>query len=348
MRPLRPVGIVGYGAYVPIYRIKASEIGRLWGHDGCALPIVEKAVAGPDEDMTTIAFEAARYALMRARINPREIGAVFIGSESKPYAVKPSGTIVAEALGIGSHLLAADYEFACKAGTEAFQTCIGLVSSGMTKYAMAIGADTAQGRPADDLEYTAASGGAAFVFGLKSDETVAYVEGSCSYATDTADFWRRAGQPYPRHFGRFTGKPAYFRHVVTAARKLMEELGLGPEDFDWAVFHQPNTKFPIKAAKMLGIDRKKLEPGLLVPYVGNTYSGSSPLGLAATLDVAEPGDRILMVSYGSGAGSDAFSFVVQDAIEEKRPLAPPVRVFIERKKYLDYASYARFRGKLLK
>jgi len=174
------------------------------------------------------------------------------------------------------------------------------------------------------------------------------VEASCSYATDTADFWRRAGEPYPRHFGRFTGKPAYFRHVVNAARKLMEELGLGPGDFDWAVFHQPNTKFPLKAAKMLGIDREKLNPGLLVPVIGNTYSASSPLGLAATLDVAEPGDRILMVSYGSGAGSDAFSFVVQEAIEEKRGLAPPVRAFLERKMYLDYASYARFRGKLLR
>ncbi|HEW89743.1 MAG TPA: hydroxymethylglutaryl-CoA synthase [Candidatus Bathyarchaeota archaeon] len=348
MKPIRPVGIIGYGGYVPAYRIRASEIGRMWGNDGCALPIVGNAVAGPAEDMTTIAYEAARYALLRARIDPHEIGAVFIGSESKPYAVKPSGTIVAEALGIGSQLLAADYEFACKAGTEAFQTCIGLVGSGMARYAMAIGADTAQGKPADELEYTAASGGAAFIFGLKSSETVAYVEGSCSYTTDTADFWRRAGQPYPAHFGRFTGKPAYFRHVITAAKMLMEELGLGPEDFDWAVFHQPNTKFPIKAAKMLGIPREKLEPGLLVPYIGNTYSGSSPLGLAATLDVAKPGDRILMVSYGSGAGSDAFSFVVQEAIEEKRPLAPPIKAFLIRKKYVDYASYARFRGKLLK
>ncbi len=348
MKPLRPVGIMGYGAYVPVYRIEASEIGRMWGNEGCGLPIVEKAVAGPDEDMTTIAYEAARNALARARVDPREIGAVFIGSESKPYAVKPSGTIVAEALGAGSHLLAADYEFACKAGTEAFQTCMGLVGSGMVKYAMAIGADTAQGKPADELEYTAASGGAAFIFGLKSDETVAYVEGSCSFSTDTADFWRRAGQPYPRHFGRFTGEPAYFRHVLTAASMLMEELGLGPDDFDWAVFHQPNTKFPLKAAKKLGIPKEKLEPGLLVPIIGNTYSASSPLGLAATLDVAEPGDRILMVSYGSGAGSDAFSFVVQDAIEEKRPLAPPVKAYLERKRYIDYATYVRFRGKLLK
>ena len=350
MKPVRDVGIVGYGAYIPAYRLPAQEISNLWreGQDRNYLPIKQKSVPGPDEDTITISIEAARNALSRAGLNAREIRAVWVGSESHPYAVKPSGTLVSQVLGVKPDTVSADLEFACKAGTEAMQAAIALVGSSMGEYALAIGADTAQGKPADELEYTAASGGAAFVFGLKSDETVAYVEGSCSYTTDTADFWRRAGQPYPAHFGRFTGKPAYFRHVITAARMLMEELGLGPEDFDWAVFHQPNAKFPIKAAKMLGIPTEKLEPGLLVRYIGNTYSGSSPLGLAATLDVARPGDRILMVSYGSGAGSDAFSFIVQDAIEEKRPLAPPIRAFIARKKYVDYASYARFRGKLLR
>ena len=347
MKPLSAVGIVGYAGYIPVYRIKAAEIGRVWG-TGCKYPIIEKAVAAIDEDATTMAVEAARYAVARAQINPEEIGAIYVGSESKPYAVKPSGTIVAEALGISSQLLAADYEFACKAGTEAFQTCIALVASGMVKYGMAIGADTAQGRPSDELEFTAASGAAAFIFGKKSEETIAYVEGTHSYSTDTPDFWRRPEEPYPSHYWRFTGKPAYFKHVLSAAKGLMEELNLTPDDFDYAVFHQPNTKFPLAAAKMLGIEEEKIKPGLLVPIIGNTYSASSPLGLAATLDVAKPGDRILMVSYGSGAGSDAFSFVVQDAIEWKRPLAPPIAAFVNRKKLVDYACYTRYRRKLRK
>lgn len=344
MKTANAVGIAGYGAYIPMGRLRGSEICRVWG--GFEPPIEEKAVSAMDEDAVTIAVECARYAVKRANIDPCEIGAIYVGTESKPYAVKPCGTVVAEAIGATPNVTAADYEFACKAGTEAFQTCAGLVSSGMVKYAMAIGADTAQGRPADALEYTVACGGAAFIFSLKSDRTLAYLEGSRSYVTDTPDFWRRGLEMYPRHGNRFTGDPAYFSHIIGAAKGLLGELGYGASDFRYAVFHQPNVKFPIKVAKTLGFGMDALKPGLIVSNVGNTYAGSTPLGLAATLDVAKPGDRILVVSYGSGAGSDAFSFVVQDAIDGCRDLDPPVSLFISRKRYLDYSIYMKVRGKI--
>ncbi|MEM2961094.1 MAG: hydroxymethylglutaryl-CoA synthase, partial [Candidatus Bathyarchaeia archaeon] len=220
MKPKTSIGIIGYGGYIPSYRIKTSEIARVWGKDDESL----QAVSGLDEDSITLASEAARYALKRAGINPREIGAIYIGSESKPYAVKPSGTIVAEVIGASPNLTAADLEFACKGGTEAIQACMGLIAGGMIKYGLAIGVDTAQAAPSDDLEYTVACGGAAFILGSKTDDAVAYIEGSTSYVTDTPDFWRRAQQPYPSHAGRFTGEPAYFKHVVNAAKNLMSEL----------------------------------------------------------------------------------------------------------------------------
>jgi hydroxymethylglutaryl-CoA synthase len=344
VKAVNTVGIVGYGAYIPMGRLKCSEICRVWGSSEA--PIEEKAVAAMDEDAVTISVECARYALKRADISPEEIGAIYVGTESKPYAVKPCGTIVAEAIGATPQVTAADYEFACKAGTEAFQTCIGLVSSRMVKYAMAIGADTAQGRPADALEFTVACGGAAYIFGAKSERTIADLEGSYSYVTDTPDFWRRGLEMYPRHGNRFTGEPAYFQHVIGAAKGLMGELGFGPGDFKYAVFHQPNVKFPIKAAKTLGFGMDAIKPGFVVPSVGNTYAGSTPIGLAATLDMAAPGDRILVVSYGSGAGSDAFSFVVKGAIEGDRHLDPPVSTFIGRKRYVDYSIYMKLRGKI--
>ncbi|BAA29768.1 hydroxymethylglutaryl-CoA synthase [Pyrococcus horikoshii] len=345
LKPIKDVGIVGYGAYVPMYRIRNEEIGRVWGISN--FPIEEKAVPGLDEDAITIGIEAARNALKRAKIDPKDIRAIWFGSESKPYAVKPSSTVIAEAIGATPDLEAADFEFACKAGTEALQAAIGFVASGMAKYAMAIGADTAQGRPGDHLEFTAGAGGAAFIIGEKSSETVAYFEGSYSYVTDTPDFWRRQHEHYPRHGNRFTGEPAYFHHVVTAAKTLMDELGLTPEDFDYAVFHQPNVKFPLVAARMLGIPKEKVLPGLLSGRIGNTYSGATMVGISAVLDIAKPGDRILWVSFGSGAGSDAFSIVVQDAIEEKRNLAPKVEDYIKRRKVIDYALYAKARRKYI-
>ncbi|MDD4126064.1 MAG: hydroxymethylglutaryl-CoA synthase [Methanomicrobium sp.] len=345
------VGIITYGAYIPRYRIKTEEIARVWGSNGAeianGLGVFEKSVPDLDEDSLTISVNAARFALARRAVNPDDIGAIYVGSESHPYAVKPTSVTVGEAIGATPVMTAADYEFACKAGTAGIQTCMGLVKSGMVKYGVAIGADIAQGAPGDALEYTAAAGGAAFVIG--NDDVIAEINDTCSYSSDTPDFWRREGQAYPRHGGRFSGEPAYFKHIQGAAKLMMEKMGTKPSDYDYAIFHQPNAKFPRTVAAMLKFTSEQIKPGLAVPRLGNTYSGAVPVGLSATLDIAKPGDRIFVTSYGSGSGSDAFDITVTDAIETKidRKAAPSVEDMLNDKIYLDYALYAKHKGKIV-
>ncbi|MGB6034445.1 MAG: hydroxymethylglutaryl-CoA synthase [Bacteroidota bacterium] len=343
------VGIVGYGAYLPRYRIKAEVIARQWGADPVAisrgLQLNEKTVPGQDEDTITISVAAARDAISRAGIDPTEIGAVYIGSESHPYAVKPSGTILIDALGIGPHVHVASYEFACKAGSEAMYVAFSLVKSGEMKYAMGIGADTSQGAPGDALEYSASAGGAAFIMG--NERVVAEILFTHSFTSDTPDFWRREGEYYPRHGGRFTGEPAYFKHILGSGTALLEKSGMPPRDFKYAVFHMPNGKFPQEAGKRLGFTKDQLATGWIVPWMGNTYSGSSPTGLAAILDEAAPGDQIFMVSFGSGAGSDGFIFRVTDEIARVQDRAAKVRDLLDNEKiYLNYGEYAKFRQKI--
>jgi hydroxymethylglutaryl-CoA synthase len=344
-------GIVGYGAYIPRNRIKVEEIAKVWGADAPSykkgLMLEEKSVPSPDQDTITMSVEASKNALKRAGIDPVDIGAVYIGSESHPYAVKPSGTVLAEALGATPEVHTADFEFACKAGTEGMFVALNLVKAGVVKYGLGVGADTSQGAPGDALEYSAAAGAAAFIFG--KDKVVAEVLDTYAYMTDTPDFWRREYEYYPQHGGRFTGEPAYFKHVVGAAKGIMNKAGMQAGDFNYVIFHQPNGKFPFKAGKILGFSRQQIEPGWLVNKLGNTYSGSSPLGLTATLDIAKPGDHILLVSYGSGAGSDAFILKVTPRIDEVRDLAPLTREILDHnKKYLEYGEYAKFREKIRK
>lgn len=345
------VGIVSYGAYVPRYRIKPEEIGRIWGVDGKGmgkgLMIYQKSVPGVDEDVITISTEAARYMMARVPdVSPQDIGALYVGSESHPYAVKPTATVVAEAIEATPALTAADMEFACKAGTAGIQACMGLVASGMIKYGVAIGADTSQGAPGDALEYSASAGGAAFLIGSK--KVIAKINKTLSFTTDTPDFWRREGQPYPLHGGRFTGDPAYFKHITSAAKMLLKEMGTVPKDYKYAVFHQPNGKFPTRVASMLGFEQEQIDAGLLTPNIGNTYSGAVPLGLSAVLDKAEPGDRIFVTSYGSGAGSDAFDITVTDEIKNyQRNNAPTIDKVTADPVYVDYGLYTKFKGMII-
>ena len=168
-----------------------------------------------------------------------------------------------------------------------------------------------------------------------------------SYTSDTPDFWRREGEFYPRHAGRFTGEPAYFHHVSSATNGLLERSGMKPEDFRFAVFHMPNGKFPLRAGKAAGFKPEQLEQGWVVNLMGNTYSGSSPTGLASCLDVANPGDNILITSFGSGAGSDSFVIRCTDRLAEIQKKAPATRdQLADGRIYLDYGKYVAYRGKI--
>jgi len=335
-------GIVGYGVYTSKFRIKEGNIER-------AVPFI-------DEDAITAAVEAGKLALISSGVDSSLIGKVYVGSESNPYAVKPIASKVAQVLKLGEEdedvqsVDAVDTEFACKAATSMFKDAASLVSHPKFSipYAMVIGADNSQAAPRDcpggELDFFVGFGGCAFIFG--KHDVIAEVEGWHSCTSDTPDFWRRDGEQYPMHGGRYTGDPAYFKHIRKAAKKLMERLNLQAKDINYFIAHQPNPHFPVRIAKELGFKEEQYMPSLQVAKFGNTYSGSSPIGLAAVLDIAKPHERILMVSYGSGAGSDAYSFITTSQILEKRERQKfTVRYQAESRfiEYLDYPTYRRLK-----
>ena len=336
-------GIVGYSVYTSRFRIKEGG-GR------------ERSVPFTDEDAVTAAVEAGKLSLIHAGIDSALVGKVYVGSESNPYAVKPIASKVAQVLKLGEEdgdvqgVDAVDTEFACKAASSMFKDAAALVNypkSGM-KYAMVVGADNSQaaprGCPGGELDLFVGYGGAAYIFGKQ--DVIAEFEGWYSCTSDTPDFWRRDGQQFPMHGGRFTGDPAYFKHVRKASSKLMEKLGLTPSDITYFVAHQPNPQFPVKVAKELGFKPEQYEVSLQVNKFGNTYSGCSPVGLAAVLDIAKPEDRVLITSYGSGAGSDSYLLRVTDQIVDKRQRQrinvkyQAENPFVE---YVDYSTYRRLK-----
>lgn len=338
-------GIVAYGTYVPKYRLKLSEIANMWGKDGLeiekGLKISEKAVPAFDEDAVTMGIEAGKKAIAMAGIKSTDLQSVYFGSESHPYAVNPSSTILGEYLGIGNNYFAADLEFACKAATAGMQVTLGLLNSNEINYGLVVGSDTAQGRPHDALEYTAASAACAYILGNKKSEIIVNILSMSSFSSDTPDFWRRDGERYPSHFGRFTGEPAYFTHVLQEAKNLLAKSKLNTSDFSYCVFHMPNGKFPRVAAKKLGFSEQQLSPSLIVDKIGNPYCASSLMGLASVLDIAKPKQKIFFVSYGSGAGSDGFIFETTEEILKKQKKAIPVLKQIKDKIYISYSQYLR-------
>ncbi len=342
------VGIIGYGVYIPSGRMKTSEIARVWKKDPLdivnSLGVEEKAVAGIDEDTVTLATQAGKDALEMSGVNPQKVEAMLVGSESYPYAVNPSSTIVSEALGFSSNYLAADLEFACKAGTAGVILISGLIASGKIDLGLVIGSDTAQAKPHDILEYTAGAGAGAFLLGKKN--ILVKILDFTSFSSDTPDFWRREGMRYPSHGGRFTGEPAYYTHILGAAKNLLAKTKTSARDYQYCVFHSPNGKFPQAVYKRLGFSNEQFKPGFIVNKIGNPYSASSLLSLASVLEIAQPKEKIFLVSYGSGAGSDAFILETTELLPKARSKTKQISWFINHKNYIDYIELLKNEKKI--
>lgn len=336
-------GIVSYGFYVPRYRIKTADIAAVWGKDPTdierSLNIREKAVGSVDEDSLTMGYESARMCFSGLTVDRSHIGSVLFGSETPPYSVNPTSTILAEFLGIKNNYFSYDMQFACKAGTGGIISTLGLIKSGDIRYGLVTASDKANAKVHDALEYTAGSGSVSVLMGTE-DVILTIVDWS-SFSSDTPDFWRREGIRHPSHGGRFTGRPSYFHHVRENSHALLKKTNLKPADFAHAVFHMPNGKFPVEVALSLGFTQQQIEKSLVVSRLGNSYTASALMGLVSVLDSAQAGDRIFFASYGSGAGSDAFVFEVTPQLANRRRAFAE---FVDNKQYIDYPTYLKFMG----
>jgi hydroxymethylglutaryl-CoA synthase len=367
--PSDKIGIVGYGVYIPLQRIKSEQIVRARERKRKDLPefldkvrngllLREKSIASLSEDSITIATEAALNAVEMAGIDPSEIGTVAVGSESKPYAVGTIARHVASFLGLGNQVYVADLEGACNSGMQSSAFVESQVISGRIKYGLAVGTDVAQAPVGDALEYACGAGAGAFLLGR--DDPVATIVDTAAYSSLTLDFWRRDGAMVPSHFGRTTVE-AYIKHVIGAIENLlMKHPDVSLLDFDYITFHQPSGYMPMKTCKTLTQERieildnpelenrirltpesieEKVKPWLRVLDTGNTYAASTLICTSDILDHAKPGQNVLAVSYGSGAYTIATWLRVEDAIIRRRGRTPSVRDYINRRRDLDIMAY---------
>ncbi|HXY82669.1 MAG TPA: hypothetical protein VEH56_03035 [Candidatus Saccharimonadales bacterium] len=365
------IGILGYGVYVPIKRIKSElivrarerrrkDLNHFLDKVRNGLLLREKAIASLTEDSITIATEAAFNAITMSGVSPSKIQTVAVGSESKPYAVGTISRHVASFLGVGNQVYVADLEGACNSGMQSTAFVESQILSGRINYGLAVGTDVAQAPVGDPLEYACGAGAGAFLLG--AGNPLATIVDTAAYSTLTLDFWRRDGATVPSHFGRTTVE-AYIKHIIGAIEGLLtKHPDLSLTDFDQITFHQPSGYMPMKTCKTLcqdhidllddpsleerikltpGFIEEKIKPWLRVLDTGNTYAASTLISTCDILDKAKPGENILSVSYGSGAYTIATWLHVEDAIRERRGKVPTVRDYLARREDLDMAAYGR-------
>ncbi len=326
-------GITSIGAYLPVYRLTREEIGKIWGGRGGS---GAKAVAGYDEDTVTLAVAAALDCLNRGGANT---DGLFLATTTAPYREKSSAAMVASVADLNPECHTADYTNSLRASTAALKAAIDAVKSGSAKKVMVVAADTRQAAVKGALEQTLGDGAAAFIIG--KEKVIAEIENSYSLSSDFTDIWRTDDDKFPRSAeGRFIDEVGYLPTMQSAIEGLLKKSKLKLNDFASVIYYASDVRQHAALARILKLDKAQVQDPLY-NAIGNTGTAAAFLMLAAALEKAKPGDRLLFAGHGDGA--DVFSLRVTDEIT-KFQKNPVISNKLEGKTVINYGQYLTWRG----
>jgi len=304
-------GITSYGAYIPRYRMNRKIIYEQVGWFDMAnagLSRGEKAVANYDEDTITMAVAAARDCLIGT--NGKGLNGLYLASTSFPFAERQNAVIASEALNYSAGVRAADFGGSLKAGTTALLTALDGVKEGES--IMVCGSDAKLGKPASSQELTYGDGAAALLVGTEG--VIAEFKGSYSVSRDFVDNRRISEERFGHTWeARWIRDAGYEKIIPEAAIGLAGKYNLKAADFARIVIACPVAAAVQGIARALGAKPEQIQDNLMA-NVGDTGAAMSLMMLAAALEEAKPGDKIMVLSWGNG--SDALYFEVTDKIEK--------------------------------
>jgi hydroxymethylglutaryl-CoA synthase len=335
-------GISGYGTYIPKLRIKKEEYVKAWGSFSAA-GVNEKSVMGFDEDVLTSVSKVSKRAMEAVPIAPDKVSRFALASTSAPYIEKLLSGTVLVSLGIPNSAFSSDHTTSTRAGTEAMISCFEHLAANPGGNAVIAAADAPRASMWNSFEHPLGAGAVAFV--LSKDNLIAELEGHASYASEYFGerFKSREDELIQDLSVKKFEESSLIINTTKAATALMKKLNRKPEDYMHMVMQQPDARVPATVAARLQFTDAQLAAGLVSKSVGDLGAGSALLGLAAVLDVAKVGDKIMVISYGSGAGSDALSFKVVS--DRKSPFK--VQTELDRKEYIDYVKYLKLKGAIV-
>jgi hydroxymethylglutaryl-CoA synthase len=325
------VGITAYGAYVPMLRLPlaAAAGGKPGGP--------EKAVANWDEDAITMGVAAAIDCLRG--VDRAAVDAVLFASTSYPFKEKQGAAIVAKALDLRRDVYTADLGDSLRAGTNALRAAADMVKAGSASHVLVVVGEMRMAAPRSALEANLGDAAAAFLVG--DAEVAASFTASHAVSDEIIDVWRTEGDPFVHGWeDRFVVDHGYRQVVKEAVQGLFQKMGLAPKDISRLVLYGPDARSHAGLVRELGFEPAQAEDALF-GKVGNAGAAATPLLLAAALEHAKAGERLLVVGYGDGA--DAFvveTTPVVERLEGRRGVAWHLQ---RRAELPSYDVYLRFR-----
>ena len=327
------VGITALGTYLPIFRLSRDAISGMWsGRGGPG----GKAVAGYDEDTLTMAVAATIECLERAGTGADSLT---LATTTAPYLEKQAAVMVAAAADLDEGCQTADITNSLRAAGQALKAACDAVKAGSAKNALVAASDCRPAASKGTLEANFGDGAAAVMVG--AENIIAEINGWHSVNNDFTDYWRLAEDPYLRTTeGRFIDENGYLPAVQAAVGGLLEAQKLNPADVTTCVYYASDARQHALLARRMKLAKEQVQD-CLYGNVGNTGTPAALLMLAAALEKAKPGDRIVVAFYGDGC--DAFLLTVTDDIKKFQE-QPAVSDKLAGSQAIDYGRYAVWKG----
>jgi hydroxymethylglutaryl-CoA synthase len=328
------IGIVSYGAYIPYHRLERKKIAQAFGDRPQS---GEKAVANFDEDSVSIAVGAALDCL--AGMDEKAVDVLYFASTTAPYEEKQSASTMAAALDLRQNVRVMDIAGSLRAATSALLAAIDHVSGGTGK-ALVTAADCRLGAPQGQNELAFGDGGAALLLG-SGDDVIARVVAVHSHTREQIGIWREDDDPFVRSWEDRYVYQRYGETVVPCIKGILAKSGLQPADVAKVALAGPAPRVQLQIAGKLGFRQEQIQDPLH-EWIGSTGTAHPLVMLAAALEQAEPGDRLLLVGFGEG--SDAILLEVTDAIKRLPPRIGVQGHLEPKNNQLLYTHYLKWRG----
>jgi len=333
-------GITAYGVYLPYYRLKRKTIFKAmaWFNPGTAgLAKGEKAVANFDEDSLTMAVAAGMDCF--ADIDRSQITSLALASTTLPYAERGNGSIAAGALNLAKSVRASDFTGCLKAGTTALISALNSADSDNT---LVCASDCRLSKAGGAQEQMIGDGAGALVVGNKN--IIANLIGHYSTSYDFADHRRLNSDKYIRSWEeRWMREAGYIKMIPEVINAVLLNAGINIADINKVIFPPLNIREHKGMVKKLGLAKEQVQDHFL-GSVGHTGTALPIIMLAAALDQATPGDKILVVSMGSGC--DAILFEITPEITKLKNRNKLQKNLDYKTELENYAQYLSFKGML--
>jgi 3-hydroxy-3-methylglutaryl CoA synthase len=334
------VGLISYGAYVPTYRLDRKVIAAAWARN----PISgERTVANNDEDSITMAVEATRNCLRNATVPGSNIDGLYFASTTAPYAEKMSAVLISTALDMRRDIATADFAQSLRAGSGALRMALDTVRSGSAKKMLVAATDCRLGYPKSDQEQDFGDGSAALLVGSGKENLIATYEGGFSLSNEMMDVWRNPEDRYVKTWeNRFIITEGYARLLEQAVSGLMKQCNLKKEDVRKIILPSPDSRSYRQVAQKLGFDLKTQVQDPLMQNVGFCGTAQPLLLLSSALEEANPGDLILVASYGDGA--DAMLFKATDKVAVRGQVSSIKKMLDDKIMITSYSRFLSYKG----